>query len=250
MSAMTGTSAQRLSLIPLASLVLAELIRRIEPERVAVSAYGLREGLLYRQMPEAMRHARPADRGLPAHGGGLGAQPGLRRGAERMDKAALRRQAGVRAPADPGGLSAARRELARASRLPRGALLRIGDPRQHRRASTMPSGCSSASRCSTATRRWRPPRRCAATAGLLSPARAAEAAVLGRAMRLGAMLSGSATGVLEHAALARVGRPAGPHPARPGPRVRRRTGRAAAADAGGRLEPRRVGLRRGRARRA
>ena len=33
MSAMTGTSAQRLSLIPLASLVLAELIRRIEPER-------------------------------------------------------------------------------------------------------------------------------------------------------------------------------------------------------------------------
>ena len=33
----------------------------------------------------------------------------------------------------------------------------------------------------------------------------AEAAVLGRAMRLGAMLSGSATGVLEHAALERVG---------------------------------------------
>ena len=32
-----------------------------------------------------------------------------------------------------------------------------------------------------------------------------EAAVLGRAMRLGSMLSGSATGVLEHAALAREG---------------------------------------------
>ena len=59
MSAMTGTSEQRLSLVPLAADVLAELIRRIEPERVAVSAYGLREGLLYRQMPEAMRMLDP-----------------------------------------------------------------------------------------------------------------------------------------------------------------------------------------------
>ena len=56
---MTGTSEQRLSLVPLAAEVLAELIRRIEPERVAVSAYGLREGLLFRQMPEAMRLLDP-----------------------------------------------------------------------------------------------------------------------------------------------------------------------------------------------
>ena len=41
--------------------------------------------------------------------------------------------------------------------------------------------------------------------GLLSAERAQEAAVLGRAMRLGAMLSGAATGVLEHAAIARDG---------------------------------------------
>ena len=59
MSALTGTSQQRLSLIPLASEVLAELIRRVAPERMAVSAYGLREGLLYRQMPEAMRALDP-----------------------------------------------------------------------------------------------------------------------------------------------------------------------------------------------
>jgi hypothetical protein len=38
---------------------------------------------------------------------------------------------------------------------------------------------------------------------LLSPGRAAEATVLGRAMRLGSMLSGSATGVLDHATLLR-----------------------------------------------
>src|SRR5690606_11747941 len=36
---------------------------------------------------------------------------------------------------------------------------------------------------------------------LLPEGRSAEAAVLGRAMRLGAMLSGSATGVREHATL-------------------------------------------------
>jgi hypothetical protein len=40
---------------------------------------------------------------------------------------------------------------------------------------------------------------------LLPVDRADEAAVLGRAMRLGAMLSGSAIGVLEHAALAVTG---------------------------------------------
>jgi exopolyphosphatase / guanosine-5'-triphosphate,3'-diphosphate pyrophosphatase len=40
-------------------------------------------------------------------------------------------------------------------------------------------------------------------AALIPPARAAEAVVLGRAMRLGAMLSGASTGVLEHTALER-----------------------------------------------
>ena len=59
LSALTGTSSARLSLVPLASEVLAELIRRIDPDRVAISAYGLREGLLYRQMPEAMRLLDP-----------------------------------------------------------------------------------------------------------------------------------------------------------------------------------------------
>jgi len=39
--------------------------------------------------------------------------------------------------------------------------------------------------------------------GLLTPERAQQAAVLGRAMRLGAMLSGAARGVLDHAAIGR-----------------------------------------------
>jgi exopolyphosphatase/guanosine-5'-triphosphate,3'-diphosphate pyrophosphatase len=50
-----------------------------------------------------------------------------------------------------------------------------------------------------------PPEDIARYAALLSAERTQEAAVLGRAMRLGAMLSGACTGVLEHAALARSG---------------------------------------------
>jgi exopolyphosphatase/guanosine-5'-triphosphate,3'-diphosphate pyrophosphatase len=59
LSARSGTSTARLSLVPLAAPVLAELIERLEPEAVAISAYGLREGLLYRQMPEEMRALDP-----------------------------------------------------------------------------------------------------------------------------------------------------------------------------------------------
>ncbi|MEM8570292.1 MAG: Ppx/GppA family phosphatase [Pseudomonadota bacterium] len=59
LSRLTGTSTARLSLIPLVVPVLRELIRRAEPSRIVVSAYGLREGLLYRQMPEAMRERDP-----------------------------------------------------------------------------------------------------------------------------------------------------------------------------------------------
>ena len=96
-----------------------------------------------------------------------------------------------------------------------------------------PTGCSSGWRCSTATRRLAPAEEVERYGGLLPPERAAEAAVLGRAMRLGAMLSGSATGVLEHAAHRARRRPVRAHAARAGAGVRRRGGRAAAADAGG-----------------
>src|SRR5690606_20372458 len=81
MSSLTGTSMARLSLVPLATEVLGELVRRIEPGRVAISAYGLREGLLYRQMPEQMRaldplieacrHAQAASARMPGFGDAL-----------------------------------------------------------------------------------------------------------------------------------------------------------------------------------
>jgi len=57
--ARTGTSAERMRLIPVAALVLRELIRKFAPRHIAISSYGIREGLLYEQMPEHLRHRDP-----------------------------------------------------------------------------------------------------------------------------------------------------------------------------------------------
>ncbi|WP_341862478.1 Ppx/GppA family phosphatase [Gymnodinialimonas sp. 57CJ19] len=55
----TGTSAERMRLVPIASLVLKELVRQVRPKEVAISSYGIREGLLYDQMSDALRHRDP-----------------------------------------------------------------------------------------------------------------------------------------------------------------------------------------------
>jgi exopolyphosphatase / guanosine-5'-triphosphate,3'-diphosphate pyrophosphatase len=203
MSAITGTSMQRLSLIPLASRVLAELIRRIEPEAVAVSAYGLREGLLYRQMPERMRALDPLIEAcrhmeqLLARSPGFGRAlyewllplyPGRSAAEHRLMLAAcLLHDVNWRAHpdyrADLCFESVTRANIAGVDHADR---VFLGLALLNRYKAVTPT---------EEVRRY---------GGLLPAARAAEAAVLGRAMRLGAMLSGSATGVLDHAAIARV----------------------------------------------
>jgi exopolyphosphatase / guanosine-5'-triphosphate,3'-diphosphate pyrophosphatase len=55
----TGTSAERMELVPLACEVLREIIRILKPSEIDVSAYGIREGLLYEQMPEKLRARDP-----------------------------------------------------------------------------------------------------------------------------------------------------------------------------------------------
>lgn len=57
--AQTGTSAARMELVPLASLVLRELIETFKPKEIDVSSFGIREGLLYEQMPERLRIRDP-----------------------------------------------------------------------------------------------------------------------------------------------------------------------------------------------
>ena len=57
--ARTGTSPERMELVPLACEVLRELIKMLKPSEIDVSAYGIREGLLYEQMPEKLRARDP-----------------------------------------------------------------------------------------------------------------------------------------------------------------------------------------------
>lgn len=55
----TGTSSERMELVPLACEVLRELIKMLDPSEIDVSAYGIREGLLYEQMPDTLRSRDP-----------------------------------------------------------------------------------------------------------------------------------------------------------------------------------------------
>ena len=48
-----------MELVPLASEVLRGLVEVLEPREVDVSAYGIREGLLYEQMPDRLRARDP-----------------------------------------------------------------------------------------------------------------------------------------------------------------------------------------------
>ena len=57
--ARTGTSSERMELVPLACEVLRELITLLNPSEIDVSAYGIREGLLYEVMPERLRQRDP-----------------------------------------------------------------------------------------------------------------------------------------------------------------------------------------------
>ncbi len=54
----TGTSEARMSLVPIATDVLRQLIKTFRPKEIAISSYGIREGMLYEQMPN---HARKRD---------------------------------------------------------------------------------------------------------------------------------------------------------------------------------------------
>jgi exopolyphosphatase / guanosine-5'-triphosphate,3'-diphosphate pyrophosphatase len=57
--AKTGTSAERMELVPLAAEVLREVVLTLKPADINISAYGIREGLLYEQMPDRLRARDP-----------------------------------------------------------------------------------------------------------------------------------------------------------------------------------------------
>jgi exopolyphosphatase/guanosine-5'-triphosphate,3'-diphosphate pyrophosphatase len=55
----SGVSAERMALVPLAAQVLRQLVRTFRPGEIDVSSYGMREGLLYEQMPPRLRARDP-----------------------------------------------------------------------------------------------------------------------------------------------------------------------------------------------
>ncbi|MDX2485390.1 MAG: Ppx/GppA family phosphatase, partial [Pseudodonghicola sp.] len=54
-----GVSAARMALVPYAIDVLNRLVRCFKPKDIAISSYGIREGLLYEQMPQQLRDRDP-----------------------------------------------------------------------------------------------------------------------------------------------------------------------------------------------
>ena len=54
-----GVSAARMALVPIAVDILTRLVQTFKPKDIALSAYGIREGLLYEQMPPRLRDRDP-----------------------------------------------------------------------------------------------------------------------------------------------------------------------------------------------
>ena len=52
-------SSSRMALVPIATEVLKRLISTFKPKDIAISSYGIREGMLYEQMPQKLRDRDP-----------------------------------------------------------------------------------------------------------------------------------------------------------------------------------------------
>ncbi len=59
LAATLGVAARRARTLPAAALVMDRVLRRLAPERVVFSALGLREGLLFEQLPAAEQYLDP-----------------------------------------------------------------------------------------------------------------------------------------------------------------------------------------------
>ncbi|MCC0079851.1 MAG: Ppx/GppA family phosphatase [Rhodobacter sp.] len=55
----TGISPERIALVPLATVVLRQLLNVFRPREIFISSYGIREGILFEQMPDDLRARDP-----------------------------------------------------------------------------------------------------------------------------------------------------------------------------------------------
>ena len=56
---LTGISKSRLKLVPVAAQVLRSLMKKLKPKSIFLSSYGIREGVLYEQMPYKLKRCDP-----------------------------------------------------------------------------------------------------------------------------------------------------------------------------------------------
>jgi len=57
--ALAGVSSSRIALVPYAAEVLSRLVKTFKPKDISISSYGIREGMLYEQMPQRLRDRDP-----------------------------------------------------------------------------------------------------------------------------------------------------------------------------------------------
>ncbi|WP_440446707.1 Ppx/GppA family phosphatase [Pararhodobacter marinus] len=55
----TGNSPERITLVPLATVVLRQILTVFRPREIYISSYGIREGVLFEQMPDVLRARDP-----------------------------------------------------------------------------------------------------------------------------------------------------------------------------------------------
>lgn len=112
-----GGSKKRADTLPYAAMVLEALIRRLEISRVTISAYGVREGLLFEAMPADVRRRDPLMEGAAALGGRKEAAEELGVALEAWLAPAFAELPGVFGDRDPVLLAAACRLADLGSRL-------------------------------------------------------------------------------------------------------------------------------------
>lgn len=199
-----GMSKKRIETLPYAALLLEALIEALGASRVSISAYGVREGLLFEAMPPRVRALDPLVEGSAALGARQGAAEDLGAALEAWLAPAFATLPTVFGLHDRRLTAAACRLAELGARLHpdhRADLVFEQVLRAPVAGQTHPERCFlAAAAYARHTSTFDPPER--PTLGrLLTPERLHRARVLGAAVRLGCDLSGRNASLLAHARL-------------------------------------------------
>ncbi len=196
---LTGSSQARLSLVPIAARVMTRLLTELQPASISVSSYGIREGVLYEAMSEKLIKKDPLLEATRQIESGEARAPGFGdqlfewltpllsqtpKGELRLVHAACRLH-DITWRAHPDYRAEMCFETVTRANL-------SGLDHEGR----VFLGLALANRYKSASHGWSFP---SEILGLLSAERVSQAEALGKAMRLGAMISGGARNILDKA---------------------------------------------------